>query len=582
MIKTSHLINYCAPMVKENASFLRAKGVSLFVRKIIWQYNLMKHVTIKFLQTAFIFLFAVKISLAMGPDGAPWLAADEASCIGLPIQDFADAVGRPVDLRAELVLQDGYLPIYCRAVGTIAPSIGFEVRLPITDWSGRLLVQGCGLLCGHIEMQSTDDALIRGYVVAHTDMGHQALSTSDADWAYNNLELEEDFHHRATHLTTLAVKAITGAFYGQAQDHAYFRGCSTGGRQAIVEALWYPDDFDGIIGGAPAAGMVIPHTLWVLNANNPDGEDMYRRSVLGSNELKVINSGALAACDGEDGVHDGVIADPEGCSFDPITLKCSADGVGACIDSVQVDVARDIYAGAKTSKGEPVYSRGFTVGGELAWARGFVALDGRPPGAMVTADNFWRYWAYPEDAGPNAAYPPYPKFDFDTQPWTTGPDNIFSAPEGGSDLLTTFAEKGGKFVLYHGWSDDAITPATAIDFYNEQVSALGGRVGSDDALRLFVMPGVEHCGGGPGADVVDFLTIIENWVEKGEPPGSLLAHKLEDNATALHSASFPIDPRIIRYTRPVFPYPDVAIYSGNGNPHDAKNFLRKRRAMVVP
>lgn len=489
--------------------------------------------------------------------GNPWETVDNAVCAGLKIQDFSGAVGAAVSISiSERVPETKTLPAYCRVVGVIAPKNTVEIRLPVSNWNGRVLMAGCGGLCGAIQMERTDDALVRKYAVAHTDMGH-----AETDMAFaNDPAALEDFAHRSTHVGTLLLKAVVKAYYNRAQDYAYFRGCSTGGRQGLTAALLYPDDYDGIVAGAPAAGAAVPNIAWALKANTrADGSN-----ILGAQAIRTLHDGVSKACDLNDGVADGIVGDPPSCAFKPETLACSKDNAKDCLTLEQIDAASKIYTGVPGFA-----SQGFAKGGELGWLRGLVRGD-QPAGFEGVARNYLRRFA---DL-PNA-----PKtitdLDFAKTPVRLAP--VDALPSFGADgkRIAGFEKAGGKLLLYHSWSDDSLTPATAIDVYTAHEKSFGGADKLDPFFKLFVIPGMRHCRGGEGPDAVDFLSAIEQWVEKGRAPEALIATKLKKSVPLPHEERFPVPPEQVIFSRPVFPYPASAQYTGQGDAKAASSWVKK-------
>jgi pimeloyl-ACP methyl ester carboxylesterase len=477
---------------------------------------------VRFFAFSFVLLSA-QSAFALSDDANPWLAIDMATCMAHRGADYASAIGASVDVQiSEMQGAVDGLPTYCRIAGRIDADIGFEIRLPL-EWNRRLLTAGCGLLCGKVEMHRTDDALIRGYAVAHTDMGHQSDNIADASFSYNNRKAEIDFNHRATHLTTALLKATAAQHYEATDATSYFRGCSTGGRQALEAAMRFPDDYDGIIAGAPAAGMIMPHILWSLEAaTHADGS-----SVFTGNALAILQGAALAACDEQDGLSDGIISDPESCDFDPANVQCKPGQSRGCLSSEQVATARAMYQGARTSDDRAVTSMGYSMGDEPGWGRTYMGADGGPPGGMSTKENFFRYVAYDQDPSPDTPLDSF-TYDFDVDPWRLGTVHYMPEPEGGYSLAR-FKARGGKLLLYHGWNDETLTPASSLDYYAEQTVLLGGTESVDPFFRLFMIPGMRHCGSGPGAEAVDYLSAIEDWTEGGSAPEKLIALKLDQS-----------------------------------------------------
>ncbi len=494
-----------------------------------------------------------------GAEASAVPAAHVAACSTLPSRRYSSEVGAAVtSLAATTVAATSSLPAYCRVVANVAPRNTVEIRLPVTGWEGRLLMAGCGGLCGAIQMERTDDALARGYAVAHTDMGH-----AEADMAFAaDPQALEDFAHRSTHVATRLLKAVARAYYGRAHRYAYFRGCSTGGRQGLTAALRYPDDFDGIVAGAPASGPAVPNIAWALQSNTRrDGSN-----ILDVAAIRLLHDAVLRACDRDDGAGDGIVGDPSSCRFDPAGLACGTSAAAACLSSEQVEAARRIYAGVPNPDGTPYASQGYARGGELGWLRTLVRTD-RPPGMEGVAANYLRRFADLPDAPQSLA-----ALDFMRWPVRLSP--VDELPTFGADgqRLAAFERSGGKLLLYHGWSDESLTPATSIDVYAAHERAFGGRDRLDPFFRLFMIPGMYHCRGGPGADAVDFLDAIARWVEQREPPSRLVAFKPAQTVPLPAEYRLPIPAPSVLLSRPLFPWPSSAVHVGDGNVRDASSW----------
>ncbi len=501
-----------------------------------------------FRAAVFVLLIAAMPSFALEGAGNPWETIDNAVCAGLKLQDFSGEVGAAVNISlSERVADTKTLPGYCRVVAVIAPKNNVEIRLPLSGWNSRVLMAGCGGLCGAVQMERTDDALVRKYAVAHTDMGH-----AEADMAFaTDPAAMEDFAQRSTHVATLLLKATVKAYYNREQDYAYFRGCSTGGRQGLTAALLYPDDYDGIIAGAPAAGAAVPNIAWALKANTrADGT-----SILDEHAIRTLHDAVLKACDLDDGVADGIVGDPPSCKFDPSSLGCGKSS--SCLSAEQIDAATKIYGGI------PGYaSQGFAKGGELGWLKNLVRTD-KSAGFEGVARNFLRRYGATQSLG-----------DLDFKDVRLAP--VDALPDFGADgkRIEGLNKSGGKLLLYHSWSDDSLTPATAIDVYAAYEKAFG-REKLDDFFRLFVIPGMRHCRGGEGPDAVDFLTAMENWIEKGKAPEELKATKLKKMVPLPLEERFPLPPEQVIFSRPVYQYPATAVYSGQGDAKAASSWLKK-------
>lgn len=438
----------------------------------------------------------------------------------------------------------GQLPVFCRVTATLRPSddsdIAMEVWLPASEWNGRFQAVGNGAFTGSIRHGALAAALARGYAAASTDTGHVG---NTARFGLGHPEKVIDFGWRAVHEMTVAAKRIIAAHYDQGPRFSYWNGCSAGGRQAMKEAQRFPADFDGIIAGAPgldwtgrAAGAlrVAAH----LEAN-PDAR-------LSEEDRRLVHTAALDACDAADGVEDGVIGDPERCDFDPAGLVC-ADGKNAsCLTAAQVDTVRMLYA----SPVNPASDRAITglyPGSELGWTDLGWTQSARDTGLeqfryLVHADPEWTI----------------DRFDFET-------DIVAAEREDGDTLnaldpdLRPFLERGGKLIQYHGWSDPQISPGNATQYYERVLQAVDDADLVDDGYRLFMAPGMGHCGGGAGPSEFDMVAAIEAWVEEGRAPARIIAS---------HRTGGVVD-----RTRPLCPYPQLATYVGTGSPDEAENFV---------
>ncbi len=516
-------------------------------------------------------IFAALIAL---PGGSACLAqdlpgpeaADRYACEALKALDLNEGTGARVRLVDIGILSAaGDQPELCRVNGFIEPQVGFEVRMPVNAWNNKLLVTGCSNLCGILQIEGMEDALARGYAAATTDMGHRTGDTSDARWAWNNPAQELDFGHRATHVTTLVAKELVDSYYGSRPDYAYFRGCSTGGRQALVAAERYPDDFDGIIAGAPfSQSLSVPHMSWTAAANDgPDGKPILART-----EFELLGKAALDACDAKDGQVDGVIGNAETCGFKPEDLQCRAASdmekkapAHACLTPAQVEAARKIYGGPHTSKGQAWSSGGAAVGSELTWEKSLLAPAGKVPLFQFVVRNWLQNLAFepdppvPETSPAGASGSQLPAVNFDAGPAQFA---ATTAVTGFKPDLERFRALGGRLLVYHGWADQSLMPAHTLDYWREAVKRMGGERALGEFARLFMVPGMQHCGGGPGAADIDFLTALERWVEADEAPESLLAHKVRDPvSTQVRQPRFPLVPAAVEYTRSVYPYPQV-------------------------
>jgi feruloyl esterase len=435
------------------------------------------------------------------------------------------------------------LPSFCRVVGVIHPAIRFEVWLPLKDWNGKFNAVGGGGFAGAISYGPMAEALKRGYATASTDTGH---ADTDTTWLNDEGRLV-DYGYRAIHEMTLKSKAILGQFYSRPAQRAYFTGCSTGGRQGVMEAERYPEDYDGVLAGAPVNSLVqdMLAQLWAAQAALKDAE-----SRLPLQKLTLLNKAVLARCDASDGVVDAVLENPRACDFEPLQLQCSAgQDPTTCLTPAQVETARRIYAGPSNPRTGVRISAGYERGSEDTWAQ---LIGGPRP--FIIADT--------------VAQVLNPGYDFRTSDFEADADRFFSRLGGiwnaTNPDLRRAARRGTKIILYHGWSDFGVPPGNTVSYYQKVKYVVDAdHRGADDFIRLFMLPGVGHCGGGPGADQFDGLTALERWVERGEAPSRIVASHLNGG--------------VVDKTRPLCPYPEEARYDGHGDTKLAASFSCGRR-----
>ena len=510
---------------------------------------------------------ALLLSLIVGAH-APSLVAQSIECSVAAVQ--AKAPKGTTITAAAVVPAEGKRPQYCRVDGHVAvPGNDVNFRLGLPDgWNGKFLFQGVGGLGGTIA--NLDSSLVRGYAAASTDTGH--VST-DPNWGSNRAK-EIDYGHRGTHVTAVASKAIAAAFYAKPIQYAYFNGCSNGGRQALMEVQRYPDDFDGIIGGHPATGTPMQAGRAIVYQHMLASPD----NLLTTEKIELLDRATLAACDKSDGLVDGLITDPRTCTFKVESIACATSAQGAladtkgadgpdCLTAGQVTTVQKIYAGA-TANGKP-FAHGFPVGHEggttgwRAWIAGPVApakqADGSlayegtrlPSGYGLMEPNF-RFLALDADD---------PSFSWKVLNLDRDLPRLKTMTEILSPLdpdLRPFKKLGGKLIMYHGWSDPGISAAGTVAYYDQVVRKVGGQKNADSFARLYMVPGMHHCGGGPGPNAFDMLPVLEAWVEQGVAPASVIASRIVDGKT--------------ERTRPLCPHPQVARYSGQGSVDDAASF----------
>jgi len=478
-------------------------------------------------------------------------------------------------LSATEVAASGDLPAYCRVLGYVRPAINFEIRLPLHDWNGKFYMTGCGGFCGILNADAPgftnamNFGLRRGYAVATSDSGHWGTSVIDGRWAMNNPVAQMDWGQRSVTETARVAKVVIKSYYAAAQKKAYFAGCSTGGRMAVMEALRYPKDFDGIISGAPAldyTGLVATFFAWVAKANTgADGRPIFPPA-----KVKLLGDAVSAACGEKNTIAGGIIADPRACHFDPAVLQCRAGDAPDCLTPAEVGVVAKWYRGAVDAHGRQLYPGGVPLGSEPHWRRWLTGTGTAPAVLPLFAQDFIRYMAFEPAAGSSFRVT---DFDFDRDPqrmgFTAAMYNAatFNPTTGATDAndLAAFRQAGGKLLIYHGWADSLVTPQLTVDFYAALAEKNGGFAATQDFARLFMVPGMDHCGiqtEGPGiADTgLDALTALERWVEDGKAPSELIATKTAPTGNAT------------LWQRPVCAYPKIARYGGSGDPNDAASY----------
>jgi feruloyl esterase len=488
-----------------------------------------------------------------------------ASCESLMEADLAAIGGAGSKIiSAKTTTKDGI--DVCEAKGLLAPEIQFTLLLPVNTWTQRYLQSGCGGLCGRIyfHFDAAQDCLplqTGEFAMATTDMGHDS---NFGDFG-KDPQKRIDFAYRGVHLTAQAAKSLILAFYGQAEKFSYFTGCSDGGREALVEAQRYPDDFNGIVAGSPALNFSVQNSFyhaWQALSNR----DEKGREILTAERLPVLHKAVLAACDGIDGLVDGLITDPRACRFDPASIQCENGRVtDQCLTAAEVAAARKLYDGPK----DPVSGVALTIGGpmkgsELAWSGVFVQgpwyENVMNAGFKIFGLSFSAFIA--KDSIANIVYETNPEnFKLEQFEFTaTNFDRI--RPLNGLYAATnpdlhSFQRRGGKLILWHGWSDPHISPMNTIAYY-EAVESLMGADQTGNFVRLYLPPGMYHCGGGAGPSNFDLLVPMMNWVEANKAPDEIQTYQVKKD-------------KELR-VRPMYPYPQVAVYNGFGSKDAASSF----------
>ena len=434
------------------------------------------------------------------------------------------------------------VPEFCRVSATLTPSSDSDIKvefwLPTAGWNRKLQVVGNGGWAGTISYGALAESLRNGYAAASTDTGH---STPGGSFVAGHPEKLVDFSWRSEHEMTVKAKAVVQAFYGSAASRSYWNGCSTGGRQALKEAQMFPDDFDGIIAGAP--GNRTAMAIWIAQAVLKDPA-----SHIPASKYPAIHRAALAACDASDGLKDGLISDPAHCKFDPAVLLCKAGDGDDCLTAAQVEAAKRVYGpGRNPRTGKELFGT-LAPGSELGWS----VMGGGPEPYGPILDQT-RYVVF-QDANWD-----WRKFDFDRD------NDRFTRPEylmmnATDPHLDKFVGHGGKLLIYHGWADQNVSPYGTVQYF-QNVREVMGPAKTDQNVRLFMVPGMGHCGGGEGPNTFDKIAPLAHWVEDGKAPDSIIAS---------HSTAGKVD-----RTRPLCPYPQMAHYKGSGSIDDAANFACK-------
>jgi feruloyl esterase len=425
---------------------------------------------------------------------------------------------------------------YCRVEVTLKPSSDSDIRMEIwlpENWNGKFEGNGNGGWTGSIAPAVLQRGVERGFATAMSDTGHEGASAS---FAMGHPEKLIDFGYRSTHEMTVAAKKMIRAYYGKPAERSYFTGCSAGGRQGLMEAQRFPEDYDGIVAGAPGmnwSGRAMM-ALWIAQAVHAD-----EASFIPAAKFAVIHSAVLAACDAEDGVKDGVLENPTRCKFDPRVIECKNGDAADCLTHAQGEAVRKIYSPEPRN-----LFPGFEPGSELGWA----TMAG--PRVFTIGLDLFRYVVFAD-----------PSYDFRRFDFKEDAARTMKASVELNALdpdLRKFAARGGKLIQYHGWSDPQITPEFSVDYFESVLKSMG----ADEArefYRLYMVPGMGHCGGGEGTSTFDMLPAIEGWVEHHSAPAEIAAQRAgRDGKTDR--------------TRPLCPFPQEAKYKGSGSTDDAANF----------
>jgi feruloyl esterase len=436
------------------------------------------------------------------------------------------------------------LPAFCRVTATLTPSsdsdIKTEIWLPASGWNGKFQAVGNGGWAGTIPYPAIAAAVRDGYAGAGTDTGHTG---NTADFALGHPEKLVDLAYRSIHEMTIQSKTVIDAYYGSPAKYSFYNGCSQGGRQGLAAAQKYPDDFNGIIAGAAAwdsMGMHVARTALNLSVNKEPA------SLIPPGKYGIIHEAVLNACDALDGVKDGVIENPGKCNFDYSKLLCKADDALDCLTHGQVESAKAMVSSIKDPKtGKVLYEGHLMPGSELGWA----TLGGPQPISLAVSG--LRNVVFQDR-----------NWDFHQLNVSTDMARAEKSDNGvmysGDPNLKPFFDRGGKLLMYHGWSDPQVNPLNSVIYYKNVLDAVG-KDKAASSIALFMIPGMNHCAGGPGTDTFDKVKALEQWVERGQKPAQIVASHMSNGQPDK--------------TRPLCPYPQVAKYQGSGSTNDAANFV---------
>ena len=474
------------------------------------------------------------------------------------------------DVKIIAVTEESAPAPHCKVTGVIGPEIHFALLLP-NDWNGKFVFGGGGGFVGSVVNTAADlyGAVQSGYATVGTDTGHQAHSL-DASWALNNMERIVNYGHQAVHRTTVAAKALIKGYYQQEIARNYFIGCSRGGGQALMEAQRYPDDFEGIVAGAPSYNWSMGMGATMIQNTQmmyPDPDDLHE-AIVSPKELELIESSYLKMCDDMDGIKDGILNDPRQCKFSVSSLLCKAGKNDNCLSKQQLKAVKAVYAGPKDSKGNDMYYP-LVFGGET-----------HPLGWAFTVAGGLKYTTHIEDVGLGSDFPmpssPNGQYAFGTgfmkylvyhDPEWSYKDYIFDSYAEDVKLLentlnstnpdlSAFRKNNGKLLMFTGWSDSILTPLATIGYFEDVIEH--DKTAEND-VRLFMMPGVGHCWGGDGPSYANYLNVLDEWVETGEAPDQTPAYWL--------NKKFQPDG-----SRLLCAYPKVAKYDGKGDTRDVASF----------
>jgi Tannase and feruloyl esterase len=481
---------------------------------------------------------------------SPIPISERSQCSALAARPIDDA--QVISAGAQPSTQG--LPEHCRVLAVARPAITIEVWMPTQNWNGKLYFAGCGGVCGRLLTEEPSgplgdppvwQALRRGYAIVTTDTGHWGVHAADFRWAMNNPVGIEDFAARGVHRALVVAKDLVAAYYGGEIKRSYFEGCSNGGRQGLIEAQRYPEDFDGIISGAPAPDLVGQLAAWIFDAKSDS--DSQGRPILSGAKIESVRKAVIKSC----GDQEGVVEDPRACRFDPGVMECKADRDDKCLTPQEIAVVRSWHRGPDSWPDKVNYG-GLPVGSEASWA-----MTVGPEGMVSTlGQGIVQYLLVPA---------PGPEFDMlknEMAPLRPRLEALSSQVGSSSVDISKFRDRGGKLLVWHGWADAAITPARTIDYFTSVQRAMGGEQATGTFARLFMIPGMNHCGfvgdASPGIDVrgLDMLSELEKWSEGNVGPERIVTTKIDLAGKAV-------------WSRPICSYPKIAKYAGHGARNDA-------------
>lgn len=530
------------------------------------------------------------------------IVAGKANCSDLSKFDVARIGGTGSRITSATETAGVAGAAVCSVTGTLAPAVTFRVDLPLRTWTQRYLQTGCGGLCGslNINVGAADGCptvAAGGFVLASTDMGHEGMS---AEFGLDP-QKRADFAYRGVHLTAVTAKALIRAFYGQGERFSYFDGCSDGGREALVEAQRFPQDFNGIIAGAPAMNFTVQNSLyhgWQARSNTgADG-----KAILIAPRLSIIHGAVLKACDSLDGQTDGLVSVPGQCRFDPMKIVCKpGQDPSACLTQAEAMVARSFYDGPRDPKtGERLTQGGPLFGSELQWAGVYVPQSkDQPIFSTMIANGSMANLLFADGRPATVDQLTFDRVTFDRAHERHA---LFDAT---NPDLSAFAARGGKLILFHGWADPHISPLNTIA-YHDAVRKLVGAAKADGFERLYLMPGMGHCSGGEGPSAFDLLSPMMAWVEAGSAPDAIVTRTPTAGQRSMFGlpgggsgpaaakgmpagmkqgmapppGMMPAAPVGPARTRPVYPYPYVASFQGAGDPNAAAGWTKGKAAPV--